>query len=41
MNILVITIFVYDLWFLRYRECPYSDTFPTIHTIHTTPNRLV
>ena len=19
---------MYDLWFLRYRECPYSVTFP-------------
>ena len=26
MNILLNTIFLWDLWFLRYRECPYSDT---------------
>ena len=28
MNNLLINIFLYDLWFLRYRECPYSVTFP-------------
>ena len=27
MNILFIKHFLYDLWFLRYRECPYSGTF--------------
>ena len=26
MNILFIKKIVYDLWFLRYRECPYSST---------------
>ena len=31
MNILFIKIFVYDLWFLRYLECPYSVTFPYIN----------
>ena len=30
MNILFIKHFVYDLWFLGYRECPYSVTFPYI-----------
>ena len=29
MNILL--IFLYDLWFLRYRECPYSVTFIYIY----------
>ena len=28
MNILFITIFFVDLWFLRYREFPYSVTSP-------------
>ena len=28
MNILFINIIFYDLRFLRYRECPYSVTFP-------------
>ena len=26
MNILLIKHFLYDVWFLRYRECPYSGT---------------
>ena len=26
MNMLFINNFVYNLWFLRYREYPYSDT---------------
>ena len=31
MNIkITLNIVVYDLWFLRYRECPYSGTFPYI-----------
>ena len=32
MNILFIKhFFLKDLWILRYRECPYSVTFPYIY----------
>ena len=31
MNILFITICLHDLWFLIYREYPYSVTFPCIY----------